>query len=225
VKHFIGIGHSHLHAVSFGWRDFMAEHPGLVRYTPIDLLSSQFLPTFSSDDTDRVLHPALLDELRSHLPGEDVCVFLCIGGAECFTSSFTPGPSPFDFIDPFEGDGAAPVGQLIPFDLVTRRFRVGFDTMVAVADAVRAVAPVRLVQCAPPPPVNDLPGLMERLPWMATQVPELWRQAREIGVSSVGIPAQGVAGAGACPDPGLRRVWHRGPDAAAGGDGRAGVPA
>jgi hypothetical protein len=56
-----------------------------------------------------------------------------------------------------------------------------------VVEAIRDVAPVPILLLVAPPPVRDLVGLIAANPWMRKQVPELMRQADELGVSPVGF--------------------------------------
>jgi hypothetical protein len=187
VTHFIGIGHSHLQAVTFGWNKFMVEHPGMARYTPIQLLDAALQPSFSIQDSKWVPNPAWHDKLRANLRDDDVTVFVSFQGAQHFSWSFTPGPNPFDFVDAVHDDGAPLIGQLVPYELVMRVVRAPCQGMRKVVEAIRDVAPVPIVLLVAPPPVRDLVGLIAANPWMRKQVPELMRQADEFGVSPVGF--------------------------------------
>jgi hypothetical protein len=187
VTHFIGIGHSHLQAVTFGWNKFMVEHPGMARYTPIQLLDAALQPSFSIQDSKWVPNPAWHDKLRANLQDDDVTVFVSFEGAQHFSWSFTPGPNPFDFVDAVHDDGAPLIGQLVPYELVMRVVRAPCQGMRKVVEAIRDVAPVPIVLLVAPPPVRDLESLIAANPWMRKQLPELMRQGDEFGVSPVGF--------------------------------------
>lgn len=187
MTHFVGIGHSHLQGITFGWNKFMVEHPGLVRYTSIQLLDAAFQPLFSIQDSKLAPNPAWQDKLRASLQDDDVTVFLSFEGAQHFRWSFTPGPCPFDFVDAVHDDGAPLVGQLVPYELVMRVVRASFHGVRNVVEAIRDVAPVPISLLVAPPPVRDLERLIAANPWMRKQVPELMRQGDEFGVSPVGF--------------------------------------
>jgi hypothetical protein len=173
LKHFIGIGHSHLHALTAAWREVEAKYPTLIRYTPMCFIDGPYSPPFIIENGVSQPNPVWIAHLREHLTaGTDVSVFLFAGGSEHFRWSLTPGPQPFDFVDPVEDDGKAPIGQVVPYELFMSYARDNARYMDDVVNAVRSVASVPLVQFVAPPPVRDLPARVALRPDMLEQLGE-----------------------------------------------------
>jgi hypothetical protein len=173
VKHFIGIGDSHLHAVTLALRDREAKRPDLIRYTPMCLLDAPFRPSFTDLNGVKVPNPAWVSALRDILDsGDDVSIFLYVGGSEPFRWSLTPGPAPFDFVDPTHDDGMPPVGQIVPYDLLIAYIREMTHYMHTVIGFLRTMTDLPLIQIVAPPPVRDLATMMAAEPALARQVSE-----------------------------------------------------
>lgn len=161
MRKIIGIGHSHLHAVTAALREFETRHPGNITYRAMCLVDKPYHPPFTVEDGEEVANPIWIEDMRNHISGSDDYVFFCLGGSEYWRFSLIPGPKPFDFIDPIEDDGLPLVGQLLPYDLFMRQLASTFSFFASYVRAVRRIAPVRLVQFLPPPPVFDLLGAVE----------------------------------------------------------------
>jgi hypothetical protein len=177
MMHFVGIGDSHLHAVSAAMLDLAAAHPNAVRYTPICLLDEPYRPSFTDEGGKKVPNPAMVSTLRTILDGGDeVSLFLYLGGSEYYRWSLTGGPSPFDFVDPEQDDGLPMVGEIIPYALYMAFAREKFQFLKVVADFLRTMTHLPLVQIGPPPPVRDMDSMLPR--W-----PDVLKHVGDFGVS------------------------------------------
>jgi hypothetical protein len=156
VRHVIGIGHSHLDCFTWAWRDFRSAFPEQDSYTPICLDQPPFRPHYTLQDETLVPNPAWIEAMRELITKPDAVVFLCLGGSEWWHWSLTPGPNPYDFVDPLEDDGADPIGKIIPYEMFMDHARAAFSGIRRDVGHIREIAPVPLVQFAPPPPPRDL---------------------------------------------------------------------
>ncbi len=171
MKHVIGIGHSHLHAISRAFRETEASSDGAFRYTPICLLDAPFNASLRDTAGEPIPNHPVETTVRQVLDsGAEVSIFMTVLGSEAFRWSLTPGPNPFDFVDPFEDDGQPLAGEIIPYGLMEV---FGYENLRFVGDVaayIRSFAPLPLAQIAPPPPVSDLPALIAALPDWADKI-------------------------------------------------------
>jgi hypothetical protein len=91
---------------------------------------------------------------------------LCLASNRNWAWSLTPGPCPFDFIDPAHPNEPVLSGQLLPYDLVLAKARSEYRSIRPVVDVVRGLASVRVVHFAPPPPIRELQAMFDLRPDM-----------------------------------------------------------
>jgi hypothetical protein len=176
VRHFMGIGHSHIHGFTFAGRKHASVEANKACYTPVCFLDKPFQWPVTTQGTEQVPNPAWVEALQQHLDSPGAVVFMCVQGSEWWQWSLTPGPRPFDFIDPFVDDNAPLIGELIPYDIFMAKARATFSFIGFAAGVVRSVRSVPLAQFAPPPPVRDL------APLVATR-PELTKVVQDHGIA------------------------------------------
>lgn len=228
MKHFIGIGDSHLVALSDAWHELAAERADSVRYTPMCLLEHPYHPSFSDKDGAKIPNPAWVAALQEHLiPGADVHIFLFIGGSEHYRWSLTPGPEPFDVFIPGEDNATKAVGQVIPFDLFMTFAQEKLRGLQLVVEFLRNFTALPLIQILPPPPIRDLAPMVAELPELARQIGEygvsplpfrtkIWRATgmalqrtcADLGIESLGAPPGGISDQGCLPDEMVGDVVH-----------------
>jgi hypothetical protein len=228
VKHFVGIGHSHLHAVTWAWREEEAKHPESIRYTAMCILDAPFNPAFTDEGGIKKPNPAWETALRDILnSGDDVSIFLFLGGSEAFRWSLTPGPCPFDFVDPHQDDGVPLNGQIVPYELVMTFARHMFQFIDDFVKFLRTLTSMPLVQINAPPPARDLPAMVAVLPEWSQRVGEfgvsplsfrtkMWRAASraledvcaETGIAFMGCPPEALDPRGGLRDDMVGDVVH-----------------
>jgi len=220
TKHFVGIGHSHLHSVTRAWREAAAKRPQSIRYTPMCLLDPPYDPPFTDEAGIKKPNPAWEADLRGILNGgDDVSVFLFLGGSEAFRWGLTPGPCPFDFVDPRQDDGLPLNGQIIPYDLVIKFCAEMFRFVDDFVTYLRTLTSMELVQVNAPPPVRDLSAMIAADPVWSRRVGEfgisplafrtkMWRAAsrgledvcKRNGIAFMACPPEALDPQGALPD-------------------------
>lgn len=228
MRHVIGIGHSHLHAVTDAWRELEARHPDRLRYTPICLIEPRFAPDFIQEKDASVPNPAWFELVRDSLARDEaVWIFLFLCGSEHFRWSVTPGPRPFDIVEPRDDDGAALVGELIPYDLAMSFARDVSGFVAPFARSLRRLTAQRLVQVIAPPPPRDMPGLLAAIPDTFPGVAEfgvsplpfrakIWRLASraltdvcaETGIAAVPCPPEALEADGALREDMVSDIVH-----------------
>lgn len=156
------VGHSQAHAISKAAGQFAARHPDRLSYFAINFMDEPYRFPFTNDGRKLHPNPVWVNEVRNRISSPDTVVCLYIGGSEYWRMSLTPGPSPFDFVGPEADDDQPLIGQCVPYDLVMRECRAAVNQIGNYAGVVRSVAPVRLLQVLPPPPVRDLSALPPR---------------------------------------------------------------
>ena len=172
MGHYVGFGHSHIANITWAFEELEVLDPGRFLHTSVNFLLEPYRPEVSVTDGVSVLNPAWVATMQYELLDPEVVVFLCVCGSEWWRWSLTPGPRPFDFIDPLADDGRAPIGQLLPYDLFMRKARSGFHAIDFVADTIRRYTANPLVQFAPPPPARDMATLMAADPGYSSLVAE-----------------------------------------------------
>lgn len=160
MRRIIGIGHSHLHSVSAALNEYAENHPSEIKYTPICLSAPPYAPTFLTKNGIAVLNPVWVEEMHRSVVGGGVVVFMCLIGSEHWTWSLTPGPEPFDFVDPEHDGESSFVGKLIPYELFLRHARLTFEFFSPVLELACKISPGPIVQVIPPPPVFHLPAAL-----------------------------------------------------------------
>jgi hypothetical protein len=156
MQRIVGIGHSHLGAISLALREYAQAHPGRIKYTQINFIRAPYAPPFTVADGVSAPNPAWLATMREQTEGGEATVFLCLGGSQHWRWSLTPGPDPFDFVDPLQDDGVPPVGRLIPYELFMRQARAEAQSVRPLIDVVRGVTSARLKQFLSPPPLREI---------------------------------------------------------------------
>lgn len=165
MDHVIGIGHSHLHAISRAFIEVSAASGGKLRYTPICLLDEPFDEPIQNAEGHWVLgHPVEVTIARALKSGDRVSIFMAVGGSEAFRWSLSPGAQPFDFVDPYEDDGTPLVGEIIPYGLMERFCLDQLRFIIRFADYLRSITSLPLVQITPPPPVVPLAQIVAKQP-------------------------------------------------------------
>jgi hypothetical protein len=136
-----------------------------------------------------------------------------------------PSEAPFDFVLPASADAPLdPDADLIPFDAIREVLRQQFKSRLKMLGRLAAIAPGRVVQFPPPPPVSDrwLEPLLEKTSVKATALPsrwvrwKLWRltadifreHARSLGARFVDAPAESMDGDGFLRDDLVRNATH-----------------
>jgi hypothetical protein len=210
VKHFIGIGHSHLDAVTRAWREVEAKRPESIRYTAMCMLVPPYNPAFTDEGGVRKSNRAWVADLRDILNrADDVSIFLFLGGSEAFRWGLTPGPRPFDFVDPHEDDGLPLNGQIVPYELIMKFSRQMFRFIDEFVRSLRFSTNMPLVQINAPPPVRDLTAMIAADPEWSQRVGDfgisplsfrtkMWRAASraladvctENGIAFMGCPPE-----------------------------------
>lgn len=159
MRRIIGIGHSHLVCFDDAAADLAKADPDLLQYTSICFVRREFHPPFVVQDGAHVANKVWLDVVRQYADEPGTEVVLAVPGAEWWYWSLTPGPSPFDFVDPLHDDGVPLIGQVIPYDLFMNKARLALRYVRFIADAVRSVAPLPLSLSPPPPPTRDVEAM------------------------------------------------------------------
>lgn len=171
MKHVIGIGHSHLHAMSRAFRETEASRGGALRYTPICLLDAPYDTPLRDTAGEAIANHPIETTIRQALAGgDDVSIFMTVMGSEAFRWSLTPGPDPFDFVDPFEDDGEPLVGEIVPYGLMEKLGHEYLHFIGTMATYIRGFAALPLVQISPPPPIGDLPALIAAMPHWTSKI-------------------------------------------------------
>lgn len=156
MRHVVGIGASHLRSVTSAATDLLTTRPDGFSYTPICFADPEYSPPFIREGNTQIANPAWARTLRELTSRQQVQVLFHLPGAEWWHWSLTPGPCPYDFVDPYHDDGTPFCGQVIPFDLFRARARAAFRPVQMIIDTVRGVADVPMTLLPPPPPVRSL---------------------------------------------------------------------
>lgn len=136
-----------------------------------------------------------------------------------------PSESAFDFVLPESPGLALDAGaEIIPSDAMREVIRGQFKSRLKMLTRLAAVAPNRVVQFAPPPPVSDrwLEPLLDKTSVKATELPnrwlrwKLWRltvdvfrqHARDLGARFVETPPQAMDADGFMRDDLVRNATH-----------------
>lgn len=155
MQRIVGIGHSHLHAYSRALKDYAESHPDRLDYTGMCLLNAPYVPAFIRDGLTWLPNPVWQAELQAKIAA-GATVYFCLAGSHYWNWSLTPGPAPFDFVDP-EADDAAPlIGEMVPYDIVRALARQSLGHATQVVDFVLGLGARPLLQFLPPPPIRDL---------------------------------------------------------------------
>lgn len=125
--------------------------------------------------------PDFRDETKAILADSDEPVFSFISGIMHVQLGLRrlddPAEAPFDFVLP-ESPGAAldADAALIPFDAIREVVRQQFKSRLKMLGRLAAIAPGRVVQFAPPPPVSDrwLEPLLDKSSVKAVALPNRW---------------------------------------------------
>ncbi len=160
MGHYVGFGHSHLACITWAFEELVLLEPGRSLYSSVNFLLPPYFPEVVTGDGIAVLNEAWVTAMRRELLDPGVIVFLCVSGSEWWRWSLTPGPLPFDFIDPVADDGLAPICQLVPYDLFMHQARSAFQSIRFVADVVRRYTSSPLLQFAPAPPARDVATIL-----------------------------------------------------------------
>jgi hypothetical protein len=154
--HYVGFGHSHTASLASACADLEVEAPGHIRHATVNFLMPPYFPEYSDRDGNRTLNPAWVQMMQEELSDPDVIISFCVCGSEWWTWSLTPGPRPFDFVDPIADDAAPLIGEAIAYELILRKAVATFNAIRFVTDTVRRYTQTPIVQLAPPPPGRDI---------------------------------------------------------------------
>lgn len=154
----VGIGHSHLHSLTAACREFAAAHPDQISYFPICLLDPPYAPAFTGDSNSDP-NPAWMRDMRTEF-ATGASGVLYIGGSDHFKWGLTPGPHPFDFVDPEHPSDAPLLGGLVPYDLILAESRGRLGYVKRIIEVVQGATGQKLVELPPPPPPFDLESLI-----------------------------------------------------------------
>jgi hypothetical protein len=164
LGHYVGIGHSHLASIASAYEEFEVMEPGQMLLTSVNFLLPPYFPEVEVREGVTVLNPVWVTTMRQELDDPDVIMFLCVSGSEWWRWSLTPGPQPFDFVDPLVEDGLSPIGQLVPYDLFLRKAKLTFDSIRFVTETVRKYTSAPMLQFAPPPPARNIAAAVAAAP-------------------------------------------------------------
>jgi hypothetical protein len=166
VRTYLGIGDSHLKSVTAAWEEYQAIHPEKVRYTSISPRDKELAPWFLKENGVHTPNPRWVSAMREAIPGSSATIMLCLASNRNWAWSLTPGPEPFDFIDPEDPRDQGLLGQLIPYDLFMRRARSEYRSIKIVTDVLRGLTDARIVHFIPPPAIRSLQGMFDNRPDM-----------------------------------------------------------
>jgi hypothetical protein len=170
VRFFLGIGDSHLKSLTAAWLEYKILHPGVINYTAISPRNKELLPWYLNEGGVDQPNPTWASAIRQAIQGPDALVILCLASNRNWAWSLTPGPDPFDIVDPdsdFDGD---PIGQLIPYDLFLAKARYEYSGIKNVTKTIRDLTDATVVHVAPPPPVRHLAEMFALRPDMSQMV-------------------------------------------------------
>lgn len=156
MRRIIGIGHSHLVCFDDAAEDLTKADPDVMQYTSICFVRREFHPPFVMQDKVHVPNKVWLDAVRQYADEQGAEVLLAVPGAEWWYWSLTPGPSPFDFVDPLHDDGQPLVGQVVSYDLIMKKARLTMRYVRGIAEAVRGLGTFPISLSPPPPPTRDV---------------------------------------------------------------------
>lgn len=125
--------------------------------------------------------PDFRDETKALIAGSAEPVFSFISGVMHVQLGLRrlddPSEPAFDFVLP-ESPGAPldPDADIVPSDAMREAVRKRFKSRLKMLQRLSAIAPERVVQFAPPPPVSDrwLEPLLEKTSVKATALPNRW---------------------------------------------------
>jgi hypothetical protein len=154
--HYVGFGHSHTASLAWACEALEVDDPGHILHATVNFLLPPYYPEYSDQDGVRTLNPAWVQTMQEELSDPDAIIFFCVCGSEWWSWSLTPGPRPFDFVDPIADDGAPLIGEAIAYELFLRKAVATFQAIRFVTDTVRHYTQAPIVQLAPPPPGRDI---------------------------------------------------------------------
>lgn len=158
----IGIGQSHVIAFNQAADHLSGHDADRLEYIPICFAHAEYHPPFVMRDGASVPNDAWVATLRRFAGDTDTHVVLVLPGAEWWHWSLTPGPEPFDFVDPLADDPTPLQGVVVPYDLVTRKARTSFRYISQVVDVVRGIADFPIHLSPPPPPMRRIDLMYDR---------------------------------------------------------------
>jgi hypothetical protein len=170
VRFFLGIGDSHLKSLTAAWQEYDTLHPGIVNYTTISPRNKELLPWFLNDGGRDRPNPMWASAIQRAVQGPDALVILCLASNRNWAWSLTPGPDPFDFIDPDNELDSQPVGQLVPYDLFMAKARYEYSSIKIITEYIRNLTDATMVHIAPPPPIGQLAEMFALRPDMNQMV-------------------------------------------------------
>jgi hypothetical protein len=184
-------------------------------------------------DHSRVISDAGLPDFTGEsialLTGSTGPVYSFVGGIRHVRVGLLPMDDPseptFDFVLPEARQlPLEPGTEVIPFDGVREIIRKGFNKRMKVLDRLAQLAPGRIVQFAPPPPVSDrwLEPFLEKQSVKATKLPnrllrwKLWRvavqhfreHAEALGARFLDCPPEALDADGFMRDELVRNATH-----------------
>ncbi len=172
MRSYLGIGDSHLKSVTAAWQEYQAARPGEVKYTTISPRDKHLQPWFLKGNGADTPNPRWVSAIREAIVDSNATIMLCLASNRNWAWSLTPGPQPFDFVDPEDAGDEEPVGQLIPYDLFMRRARSEYRSIKMVTDVLRGMTDARIVHFIPPPPIRALQGMFDKRPDMQHLIAE-----------------------------------------------------
>lgn len=157
----IGIGHSHLVCFDEAAEDLLKDAPARFEYVPICFLRREYHPHLVLKDGVHWPNPVWVEALGREASGPNVSILLAMPGAEWWQWSLTPGPEPFDFIDPRADDGQPVRGQLVSYDLVLNKARTSVHYVTRIIEGIRSVTDAPIYLSPPPPPMRDIGAVFD----------------------------------------------------------------
>lgn len=152
----IGIGQSHVIAFNQAAEDLSGRDADRLDYVPICFAHADYHPPFITRDGTTIPNDAWVAMVRRFAGEPDTHVVLVLPGAEWWHWSLTPGPEPFDFIDPLVDDPTALHGTVVPYDLVVRKARTSFRYVAQIVEVLRGIADFPIHLSPPPPPMRRI---------------------------------------------------------------------
>jgi hypothetical protein len=110
--------------------------------------------------TDRGIeyHPAVANDIRAAVEAlEPVCLITAVHGSDHWRYGLAHEVRPFDFLVPsLPQHATSPDAELIPYDLLLRRFRGDMDWLFGLVRTVMSFCELPIFHIEAPPPVEDI---------------------------------------------------------------------
>jgi len=153
----LAFGHSQIGALMRGHRSLRSR--GEIGYdlNCLGFWEEQYKPLQHSDGGRMRYNPRVLQDISDAI-GQLApdCLIVSILGAEPYLYGIINDPRPFDFLLPDQPEfGLSPGTELIPYDLLARRFRGDLDWQFDIVRSVQELHRLPMYHIEAPPPVAN----------------------------------------------------------------------